>query len=205
MLENEAEEKVLGFVWNRKSDTLSFKVESEFMKFIAEEEQFPEDALQEALGACAYLRQENKDEKFNQSQFEEESRIQFNDVMFFTDSMITLGWIQNQSRNYKPFVSSRIGEIQSNSIPGQWRDIPSEDNVADDLSRGIKVQELNGRDEWTSVFTRCRGNLATNISCVSITGIQGMSPSEESAPHQNGSAEALVMSCKRALKIAIGE
>ena len=76
---------------------------------------------------------------------QEESRIEFKDVKFFTDSSIALAWIQSPSRNYKPFVSSRIGEIQSNSDPSQWRHIPSEDNVADDLSRGIHVHELNGR------------------------------------------------------------
>ena len=74
-----------------------------------------------------------------------ESRINFNGITFFTDSMITLGWIQSHSRNFKPFVSARIGEIQSNSNPNQWRHISSQDNVADDLSRGISVQELSGR------------------------------------------------------------
>ena len=74
-----------------------------------------------------------------------ESRIQFCDVMFFTDSAITLTWIKSQSRKYKPFVSSRIGEIQSTSNPCQWRHIPGELNVADDVSHGITVQELNGR------------------------------------------------------------
>jgi len=59
--------------------------------------------------------------------------------------MIALSWIQSQSRNYKPFVSVRIGEIQGNSDPQQWKHIISESNVADDLSRGIKVQELDGR------------------------------------------------------------
>ena len=46
---------------------------------------------------------------------------------------------------YKQFVSSRVGEIQRNSDPKQWRHIPSESNVADDVSRGIAVQELNKR------------------------------------------------------------
>ena len=76
---------------------------------------------------------------------QKESRIQFYDVMFFTDSAITLAWIRSQSRKYKPFVSSRIGEIQSISNPCQWRHIPGEVNVADDVSRGVPVQELNGR------------------------------------------------------------
>ena len=74
-----------------------------------------------------------------------ESRIQFGKVYFFTDSTITLAWIQSPSRNFKPFVLSRIGEIQSDTDPRQWRHIPGEDNVADDLSRGISVNELSKR------------------------------------------------------------
>ena len=50
---------------------------------------------------------------------QEESRIQFGKVYFFTDSTITLAWIQSLSRNFKPFVSSRIGEIQSDTDPSQ--------------------------------------------------------------------------------------
>lgn len=46
---------------------------------------------------------------------QDETRIQFQDAKFFTDSSITLAWIQSPSRSFKPFVSSRVGEIQSNS------------------------------------------------------------------------------------------
>ena len=79
---------------------------------------------------------------------EEESRIKFSDVMFFTDSTIALAWIRSTSGSFKPFVSSRVGEIQSNSNPIQWRHIPGEFNVADDVSRGIPVQDLNKR--WSN-------------------------------------------------------
>ena len=75
----------------------------------------------------------------------DESRIQFECVKFLTDSTITLAWIQCASRSFKPFVSSRVGEIQSKSDPSQWKHIPSEENVADDLSRGLRVQQLTGR------------------------------------------------------------
>ena len=44
-------------------------------------------------------------------------------------------------------MSSRVGEIQSDSDPSEWRHIPGEENVADDISRGIHVGDLNGR--WT--------------------------------------------------------
>lgn len=78
----------------------------------------------------------------------DESRIKFQDVVFFTDSAIVLSWIRSCSRNFKPFVSARVGEIQSQSEPCQWRHIPGETNVADDLSRGIHAQDLTGR--WSS-------------------------------------------------------
>ena len=76
---------------------------------------------------------------------QEESRLEFEEIIYFTDSKIVLAWIQSTSRVYKQFVSSRVGEIQRNSDPKQWRHIPSESNVADDVSRGIAVQELNKR------------------------------------------------------------
>ncbi|CAB3983141.1 Hypothetical predicted protein [Paramuricea clavata] len=55
------------------------------------------------------------------------------------------GWIRSESRAFKPFVSVRVGEIQNNSDPCQWRHIPGEINVADDVSRGIQVEQLEGR------------------------------------------------------------
>jgi len=48
-----------------------------------------------------------------------ECTIQFADVKFFTDSSITLAWIQSPSHSFKPFVSARVGEIQNNSDPSQ--------------------------------------------------------------------------------------
>ena len=79
---------------------------------------------------------------------QEESRMKFQAVKFFTDSTITLAWIQNPSRNFKPFVSARIGEIQNNADPSEWKHFPGEENVADDISRGIYVGDLNGR--WSN-------------------------------------------------------
>ena len=75
----------------------------------------------------------------------EECRLQFEKVIFFTDSMIVLTWIHSQSRGFKPFVSSRVAEIQRNCDPSTWRHIPSEHDVADDLSRGIPAKELEER------------------------------------------------------------
>ena len=41
--------------------------------------------------------------------------------------------------SFKPFVSSRVGEIQSNSSPRQWQHIPGQLHVEDDITREIHV------------------------------------------------------------------
>ena len=56
-----------------------------------------------------------------------------------------LAWICSNARQFKPFMSVRVGEIQDNSDPAQWRHGPGELNVADDVSRGIPVESLTGR------------------------------------------------------------
>ena len=75
----------------------------------------------------------------------EESRMQFEKVVFFSDSSIILSWILSQAREFKPFASAQVAEIQTNSHPSQWRHVPGELNVADDVSRGILAQQLIGR------------------------------------------------------------
>ena len=76
---------------------------------------------------------------------EKEVRIPLQESILFTDSTITLAWIRSKGKRLKPFVSSRVGEIQTNVQPVQWRHIPTEHNVADDVSRGLSVAELSGR------------------------------------------------------------
>ena len=88
----------------------------------------------------------------------EESRLEFERVIYFTDSQIVLAWVRSHARNYKPFVSSRVGEIQSNSDPAEWRHINGDLNVADDVSRGVAVSELNGRWEHGPAFLQLPEN-----------------------------------------------
>ncbi len=85
---------------------------------------------------------------------QEESRLDFEEIIYFTDSKIVLAWIQSTSRVYKQFVSSRVGEIQTISDPKQWRHIPGESNVADDVSRGIAVEKLKERWQHGPEFLR---------------------------------------------------
>ena len=56
-------------------------------------------------------------------------------VYFWTDSMIVLGYIANETRRFKVFVSNRISVIRSMSRPSQWRHVGSKVNPADCLTR----------------------------------------------------------------------
>ena len=76
----------------------------------------------------------------------EECRFKFDKAVYFLDSRIVLSWICSEARRFKPFVSVRVGEIQDNSDPAEWRHIPGELNVADEVSRGISVKNL--ADRW---------------------------------------------------------
>lgn len=74
----------------------------------------------------------------------EEIRMHLSSVKLFTDSMIALSWILNGPRKSVPFVSCRVQEILDNTTDGQWFHIPGNLNVADQVSRGIKVSQLDG-------------------------------------------------------------
>ena len=75
----------------------------------------------------------------------EETRFQFGKIVYFCDSHVVLAWIQSESRVYEAFVSYRVGEIQANSDPSEWKYCPSKLNVAGDLTKGIQVESLSGR------------------------------------------------------------
>jgi hypothetical protein len=56
-------------------------------------------------------------------------------IFYWTDSMIVLGYIMNDTRRFKVFVSNRISVIRSLSLPSQWRHVGSKQNPADCLTR----------------------------------------------------------------------
>ena len=64
-------------------------------------------------------------------------------MRYLADSRVGLAWIQGQTRNYKPFVSTRVAEIQDKSEPLDWSHCPTEINVADDITKVIPAEEIN--------------------------------------------------------------
>ena len=69
-------------------------------------------------------------------------------AVFWSDSQNVLWWIHGHSRDFKPFVANRVGEIQTSTDPEQWRYIPTSLNPADILSRGMTAADLAKCDRW---------------------------------------------------------
>ena len=67
---------------------------------------------------------------------------------FWSDSVDVLYWIRGCSRKFKPFVANRVGEIQSLTDPEQWRHVPTKQNPADLLTRGLSVSTLIDEESW---------------------------------------------------------
>jgi len=65
--------------------------------------------------------------------------------VFWVDSSTVLSWVRTAPREFKPFVSARIAEIQETVDTSDFKYIRSKSNPADALTRGIDAEQLK---EW---------------------------------------------------------
>jgi len=63
-------------------------------------------------------------------------------VYLWTDSMVTLGWIQGYASRWKTYVANRVAEIQSLVPTASWNHLPGKFNPADCASRGLLPSKL---------------------------------------------------------------
>ena len=61
---------------------------------------------------------------------------------FWTDSQITIAYIQNNTKRFKVFVANRVSQIHEVCGSVQWHHISGCDNPADVLSRGCDVKSF---------------------------------------------------------------
>lgn len=78
-----------------------------------------------------------------------ELSLTLHSVHLWTDSTTVLQWIQSSSCRYKVFVGTRICEIQELTSPEQWVYVNSDDNPADDITRGKLLSELTISSRWS--------------------------------------------------------
>lgn len=76
--------------------------------------------------------------------------IKINDSYFWTDSTIVLAWLKTQSNQLKTFVRTRVGEIQDTTAGHRWSYVPSKENPADLVSRGISANSISSCELWWS-------------------------------------------------------
>lgn len=69
-------------------------------------------------------------------------------VYLWSDSTVTLHWIQGHASRWKTYVANRVSHIQQLLPEAQWRHIPGRDNPADCASRGIAPHEIVGHHLW---------------------------------------------------------
>ena len=80
----------------------------------------------------------------------EEIDLTIRNTQFWTDSMITLQYIQNESKRFKVFVANRISEIRQHSDTNQWRHISGDLNPADDMTRELSISDIGTNSRWVS-------------------------------------------------------
>ena len=64
---------------------------------------------------------------------------------FWSDSKVVLGYIRNTTKKFKIFVVNRIQQIHENSEVNQWRYVPSKNNSAAHVSRGLIDANSEGK------------------------------------------------------------
>lgn len=63
--------------------------------------------------------------------------LQLDAVTYYSDSKVVLGYINNETRRFYVYVSSRVLRIQRSSHPDQWRFVPTDQNPADHATRSV--------------------------------------------------------------------
>ncbi|XP_058449453.1 uncharacterized protein LOC131429392 [Malaya genurostris] len=69
-------------------------------------------------------------------------------AMFWTDSTIVLHWIRSPPTIWKVFVSNRIAEVQRLTKGLAWRHVPTDQNPADHVSRGLRPGQMLNDALW---------------------------------------------------------
>nr|XP_053606381.1 uncharacterized protein LOC128672900 isoform X2 [Plodia interpunctella] len=75
-------------------------------------------------------------------------RLSFTKTYFWTDSTIVLGWLQMSPHLLKTFVQTRVAKIKNITEESEWLHVPSKDNPADLLSRGVYLNLLIDNNLW---------------------------------------------------------
>ena len=69
-------------------------------------------------------------------------------VHAWSDSCIVLAWLDGSPKHYRTFVANQIASITTLIPPESWHHVPTAQNPADCVSRGITPTELRNHPLW---------------------------------------------------------
>ena len=77
-----------------------------------------------------------------------ELELNISDETYYADSMVTLGYMRNESRRFRLFVANRAKVIRQLTRKEQWQYVASKENPADDASKGISLRDKEKVKRW---------------------------------------------------------
>ena len=75
--------------------------------------------------------------------------MEINEITFYTDSRVVLGYIQTKSWRFYVYIANRVQTIWKISNPKQWKYIDTAENPADLSTRCLNVRSLMGSNWLT--------------------------------------------------------
>ena len=75
--------------------------------------------------------------------------IPLQDICYYSDSNVVLGYISNEQRRFYVYLSNRVARIRKSSPPDQWQYVATDSNPADDGTRGLSPGDLMS-SQWLS-------------------------------------------------------
>ncbi|XP_064485903.1 uncharacterized protein LOC135398425 [Ornithodoros turicata] len=73
--------------------------------------------------------------------------VHIEDVRYYTDSKVVLGYICNQSRRFYLYVSNLVNRLRRSTKPEQWHYVPTDQNPADHATGPVAAAALT-RTTW---------------------------------------------------------
>lgn len=68
--------------------------------------------------------------------------VKVDNMRFYTNSKVVLGYIYNVSRRFYVYVSRRVERIRTFSNPKQWHYVPTSQNTTDVATRSVPAEQL---------------------------------------------------------------
>ncbi|XP_062614568.1 uncharacterized protein LOC134276324 [Saccostrea cucullata] len=93
----------------------------------------------------------------------EELDMNVNSVRFYTDSLVVLGYIHNQSRRFYKYVENRVDRIRKSTTPDQWQYISTKHNPAYSGTRNMTAEDIIN-DRWILGPPQLREPIEDNLN-----------------------------------------